>query len=57
MTANNMRSNTQESEYPIMPGGLVQEVEVIREHLDGQFSHCVHPSGIEAAMFPEGRDG
>lgn len=25
-------------------------VEVIREHVDGNFSHCVHPVGIQERM-------
>ncbi len=30
-----------------MPDGTYREV--IREHLDGPFSHCVHSGGIKAA--------
>ena len=26
-------------------------VEVIREHIDGNFSHCVHPVGIQEQMY------
>lgn len=36
--------------------GGTKWVEVIREHVDGNFSHIVEPRGIEVAIFGEAKE-